>query len=126
MRTRIWLRRAGGALLFLVAFSLGVSLALRSRGAHRYLVARLEAAFGRPVEVSRFRFSLLDGLRLQANHITVAEDPRFGYEYFLRADRMAAGLRWHSLLLGRFEFGTLSLTRPTLNLVRGIDGHWNV
>ncbi len=126
MRTRIWLHRAGGALLLLVAFSAGVSLTLRSRRAHRYLVARLEAAFGRPVEVSRFGFSLLDGLRLQANHITVAEDPRFGYEYFLRAERLAAGLRLHSLLLGRFEFGTLSLSRPTLNLVRGADGHWNV
>jgi hypothetical protein len=109
-----------------VLSSFAFSSFLRFSRVHRYLVARLETAFGRPVEVSRFAFNLLDGLRVEADGITVAEDQRYGYEYFLRAESMTAGLRWRSLLAGRFEFGTLSFTRPSLNLVRGTDGHWNL
>ena len=126
MRNTSWLRRAVVAFVLLLAASAGLSLALRARRVHRFLIARLEAAFGRPVEVSRFDFSLLDGARLQANSITVAEDPRFGREYFLRAERLTAGLRWRSLARGRFEFGTLSFSHASLNLVRAADGHWNV
>ncbi len=126
MRNRPWLRRAVVAFVVLLAASGGLSLALRARRVHRFLVARLEAAFGRPVGVSRFDFSLLDGARLQANSITVAEDPRFGHEYFLRAERLTASLRWRSLVRGRFEFGTLSFRHASLNLVRAGDGHWNV
>ncbi len=126
MRTRRWLRRIGVFALVLLAASAGISWLLRTRNVHRYFSARLEAAFGRPVEVGSFGFNLLDGLRLHANSVTVAEDPRFGHEYFLRAERLTAGLRWRSLVRGQFEFGTLSLTRPSLNLVRSAEGHWNV
>ncbi len=126
MRKRPWLRRAVVLLLLLATATAGSSRLLRARRIHHYLSARLEAAFGRPVEVSRFDFSLLAGPRLVAEPITVAEDPRFGYEYFLRAERLTASLRWRSLLRGRFDFGTLSFTRPSLNFVRAADGHWNV
>src|ERR1700690_521367 len=110
----------------LLVLSFAISRALRTSAARRYLIAHLEASFGRPVEVGRFDFSLLDGARLEANSITISEDPRFGYEYFLRADALKAGLRWSALLSGRFEFGSLSLSRPSLNLVRDAQGHWNV
>jgi hypothetical protein len=111
---------------FLVLASFAFSYCLRFGRVHRYLVARLETAFGRPVEVNHFAFSLLDGMRIEADGITIAEDPRYGYEYFLHAESMTAGLRLRSLLTGKFEFGTLSFTRPSLNLVRGADGHWNL
>lgn len=121
-------RRQWIALAFLVLFALdfGLSRLLHTRKMHDYLTARLAATFGRPVEVSDFEVSLLGRPRLAANSITVGEDPRFGYEYFLRAERLTAGLRWRSLLRGRFEFGTLSFTRPSLNLVRISTGAWNL
>jgi hypothetical protein len=90
------------------------------------LTRQLSASFGRPVEVASFELSLLGGPRLAANYITVAEDPRFGHEYFLRAERLIASLRWRSALRGKFEFGKLSFTRPSLNLVRSSDGRWNL
>ena len=58
--------------------------------------------------------------------VTVSEDPAFGNEYFLRADSLTAGLRWSSLISGRFEFGSVSLSRPSLNLVRDSAGRWNM
>jgi hypothetical protein len=69
---------------------------------------------------------LLRGIRLQAQAITVYDDPRFSQEYFVRAEELTAGIRWWALLSGRFEFDTVSLVRPSLNLVRLEDGHWNI
>jgi hypothetical protein len=123
---RKWLRSFAILAVALLALSFGISRGLRTSAARRYLIAHLEASFGRPVEVGRFDFSLLDGARLEANSITISEDPRFGNEYFLRADALKAGFRWSALLSGRFEFGSLSLSRPSLNMVRDAQGHWNV
>jgi hypothetical protein len=126
MRRKRWLWSVVALTGILLFLSFGVSRFLHFGRVHRYLVGRLESAFGRPVEVRRFDFNLLDGLRIQANSITVAEDPRYGNEYFLRADQLTAGPRWRSLVRGRFEFGTVSFTHPSLNMVRGPDGHWNL
>ncbi len=63
---------------------------------------------------------------LEAESVTVAEDPRFGHEYFLRAQSLGVRLRWPSLLRGHLELGTLSLSQPNLNLVRNASGDWNL
>ncbi len=125
MRRRRWLGLALAAAILLLAKA-GVSGALEHGWARRTLLARLAASFGRPVDVGRFRINLLSGLRLEADSVTVAEDPRFGQEYFLRAEQLTAGLRWTALLRGRIEFGIVSLSRPSLNLVRLPDGSWNI
>ncbi len=90
------------------------------------MVRHLERAFGRPVEVTRFSVLLLPSPSLSAEQITVGEDPAFGNEYFLRAEHLSASLRGMGFLTGHFEFGTLSLSRPSLNLVRNHDGRWNL
>jgi hypothetical protein len=111
---------------FLWGASAGISLVIQHSRLQRQLTARLAAAFGRPVEVGRYDFSFWGGPVLEAQSVTIGEDPRFGREYFLRADSMAVRLRWQSLLRGRLELGTLSLTRPSLNLVRNATGEWNL
>ncbi len=126
MTKRNWLRAILIGGVFLLAASFVFSRALRAGSVRRYLVAHLAASFGRPVEVSWFDFSLLDGARIEAHSVSVSDDPQFGDEYFLRADTLTAGLRWPALLAGRFEFGAVSLSRPSLNLVRDAEGHWNI
>ena len=121
-----WLRAVLIVALLLIAGSFGFSRALRGSAARRYLIARLAASFGRPVDVSWFDFSMLDGARIEAHLVSVSEDPNFGSEYFLRAETVTAGLRWSALLAGRFEFGSVSLSRPSLNLARDAEGHWNL
>jgi hypothetical protein len=112
--------------LFFWAADTGISLLIRHSRLQRKITARLESAFGRPVEVARYDFSLWGWPTLEAQSITVAEDPRFGQEYFLRAESLTMRLRWRSLLRGRLEFGTFSLGRPSLNLVRDASGDWNL
>ena len=125
-RTRLPLKRLAWTLAALIAAQAAASLALRLPGVHARLRSRLERSFGRPVQVGRFGLSVWSGLRLDAHYITVGEDPRFGYEFVLRADLLSAAPRWRSLIRGRLEFSSFSFDRPSLNLVRAADGHWNV
>ncbi|HYL64057.1 MAG TPA: AsmA family protein, partial [Candidatus Methylomirabilis sp.] len=123
---RKWWKMALALAALLVAVQIGSSMLVRTRRVHAYLTMHLERAFGRPVEVGRFGVALLPAPRLDAERITVGEDPAFGNEYFLRADNLSASLRWAGLLRGHFEFGTLSLSRPSLILVRNNVGRWNL
>jgi len=117
-------------ILLLVSFfwaaDTGISLLIRHSRLQRKITARLESAFGRPVEVGRYNFSLWGWPTLEAHSVTVGEDPRFGREYFLRAESLTMRLRWLSLLRGRLDFGTFSLGHPSLNLVRDSNGDWNL
>ena len=123
---RKWWKPALAVAALLIALQVAVSLLARTNRVHEYLIVRLERAFGRPVEVRTFDVRILPSLQLNANGVTVGEDPVFGYEYFLRAERMSAGLRWTGLLRGHFEFGTMSLSKPSLILVRNSEGRWNL
>jgi hypothetical protein len=122
----VWLRWIFILLVLFMSINLAGSWLVQHTRIRRDLNSRLAAAFGRPVEVGRYSLSLWDGPALIAEPVTVAEDPRFGHEYFLRADALTIRLRWLSLFRGPLELGTLSLSRPSLNLVRAADGRWNI
>lgn len=123
-------RKYGGIALLilalLIAVQVGVSFLVGTHRMRGYLIAHLESAFGRPVQVGRFSTQILPIPELDVEAVTVGEDPAFGNEYFLRAEHMTAHFRWLGLLRGHFEFGTMSLTRPSLILVRNADGRWNL
>jgi hypothetical protein len=109
-----------------ILLQFGVSMLTRTARVRSFLTRQLESSFGRPVEVREFSASLFPAPQLDAYAISVGEDPAFGNEYFLRADRLSAGLRWGGILRGRFELGTLQLDRPSLILVRNREGQWNL
>jgi hypothetical protein len=122
---RKWLIGVAAALAVFVSADFAASLLVESRRMNRALTSRLAAAFGRPVEVGSYNFSLIEGPRIEADSVTVGEDPRFGNEYFLRAQSVAVTLRWSSLLRGHLEFGSFSLSGPSLNVV-DVGGRWNL
>jgi hypothetical protein len=125
-RLRKWWKPGLFVLLALIAVQAGVSLLSRTASAKAFLTRQLELSFGRAVEVREYSVTLFPRPGLDAYAISVGEDPAFGREYFLRADRLSASLRWTGLLRGRFELGTLQLERPSLILVRNSEGRWNL
>jgi hypothetical protein len=128
-RAKIWKRLLTWAVVVVACLWLadtGISLLIRHTTLKQRLTARLEAAFGRPVEVGNYYFSLWTGPELDAYPVRVGEDPRFGYEYFLRADSITVRVSFWNLLRGHLELGTVSLSHPSLNLVRNADGDWNL
>src|SRR5208282_5713465 len=126
IRVRKYGRIALLVVALLVAVQVGVSFLVRTHRVRGYLIAHLESAFGRPVEVGRFSVGILPIPQLDVEGVTIGEDPAFGHEYFLRAEHLGASFRWLGLLRGHFEFGTMSLTRPSLILVRNAEGRWNL
>jgi uncharacterized protein involved in outer membrane biogenesis len=125
-RLRKWWRWALVLAALVAASQITATILARTNRVHHYLTEHLERSFGRPVEVKHFNVTLLPSLRLDADQVTIGEDPSFGNEYFLRAEHLSAGLRWTGLFRGHFEFGTLSLSRPSLILVRNREGRWNL
>src|SRR5206468_5416152 len=121
-----WWRPALAIVGIVIALQVSVSLLVRTNRGHAYLIAHLERAFGRQAEVESFDARSLPRPQLDANGVTVGEDPSFGYEYFLRAENLSTNLRVLGLLRGHFEFGTMALNKPSLILVRNSEGRWNL
>jgi hypothetical protein len=105
-------------LLFLVRPGAG---RLKSR-----IAASISAGVGRPVEISSVHLRLLPRPGFDLENLVVDEDPAFGSEPLLRSADVTAVVRLTSLLRGRLEIARLNLTEPSLNLVRGTNGRWNV
>src|ERR1700677_2686596 len=126
---RAWSRWAKWFVCLLIFLWLA-DLGVRLRSCHTRLKGRLPPrlgpVFGRSVEVGSYDFSLWGGPTLQAHAVTFGEDPRFGHEYFLRADSLTVRLRWQSFFRGHMELGAIALESPSLNLVRNSGGDWNV
>lgn len=125
-KIRKWWKFGIAILLTLIALQVGISLSVRGARTRAFLTRQLEKSFGRSVEVRSYSASLFPTPQLDAEGITVGEDPAFGREYFLRAERLSAGLRWIGLLRGRFELGTLQLDSPTVLFTRNAEGRWNL
>ena len=125
-KLRKWWKAGAVVAGVVIALQLAVSFLAQTHRMNVYFIAHLERAFGRPVQVESFSARIFPNPQLSADGVTVGEDPAFGYEYFLRAEHLSAGLRWTGLLRGRFEFGTLSFSRPSLILVRNYQGQWNL
>ena len=125
-RIRKWWKLLLAVTLAAIALQFGVWLLVRTGRVRVFVTRQLEKSFGRPVEVREFSASFFPTPQLDAYGISVGEDVAFGNEYFLRAERLSAALRWGGLLRGRFDLGTLQLDRPSLILVRNGDGQWNL
>ena len=86
----------------------------------------LEFSLGRKVHFSTVHLTLFSGPGFSLEDVTIDEDPRYGLEPFAHVATLKARLRVDKLLAGRMIFSSLRLIDPSLNLVKGNDGTWNV
>ena len=125
-RVRIYAQWIALLVILLILVQAAFPFLFRNHRMRAYLLAHLEQSFGRRVDARDFSMVLLPFPQVEVDGVSVGEDPAFGQEYFLRADRLTAGVRWLGLLRGHFDFGTISLSRPSLILVRNDQGRWNL
>ncbi len=123
---KFWVSRRG---LTVAGVTVLLALFLVRPGATR-LKVRIANSIGlalqREVEIDHVRLRLLPQPGFELENFVVHDDPAFGAEPVLRAQEVSASLRLSSLLRGRLEISSLSLTEPSLNLTRNQDGRWNI
>ena len=112
-------------LLIVAALAFGPPLLTLNRFQRR-VESAMSAALGRTVSVRKVHPLFLPRPGFYLQDMTVQDDSAFGSEPLLHADGVTASLRLTSLWRGRIEIATLDLENPSLNLVRGADGRWNL
>jgi len=90
------------------------------------IVTAIGLALGRQVDVSSVHIRLLPHPGFDLENFVVHDDPAFSAEPVIRSQQVMAELRLSSLLRGRMEIARLSLSEPSLNLVRDREGRWNL
>jgi len=90
------------------------------------IVLSMSSALGRSVDIGSVHVRLLPRPGFDLENLVVYDDPAFGAEPMLRAQEVTANLRLMSLVRGRIEIARLDLTEPSLNLVHGQNGRWNL
>ena len=118
-------KRRKGAMVALIVLLLFLLHPGASRLKSRIIFA-ISAAVGRPVDIASVHLRVLPRPGFDLQNLVVYDDPAFGAEPMLRASDVTADLRLMSLLRGRLEIARLDLTEPSLNLVHGANGRWNL
>lgn len=90
------------------------------------IIRSISSGVGRPVDIGSVHIQLLPRPGFDLQNLVVYDDAAFGAEPMLRAAEVTAALRLTSLVRGRLEIARLDMTEPSLNLVHGPDGHWNL
>lgn len=92
----------------------------------REVAGAISDSIGHKVRFDRIEFRLLPQPGFAMERFVVEDDPAFSAEPLLRAEEVVAQLRLSSLWRARLEIARLSLTDPSLNLVRNERGEWNL
>lgn len=116
-----WRWIAAAAILLLLFLLRPGASQLKSR-----IALSISSGVGRTVEIGSVHLRLLPRPGFDLENVVVYDDPAFGAEPMLRASEVTAALRLTSLVRGRLEIARLDLTEPSLNLVHGDNGRWNL
>jgi AsmA family/AsmA-like C-terminal region len=119
-------RNLVGAIVAVVLLALLVPPLISMGRFHARIDQSIGRALGRQVTIGEVNLRLLPQPGFDLQRLVVADDASFSAEPVLRADEVTAYLRLSSLWRGRLEIARLSLQNPSLNLVRGPNGRWNV
>ncbi len=96
-----------------------------SRYQHR-VASSISGSIGRPVRFDNISLRMLPFPGFTIENFVVYEDPSFGAEPAMRANRVDARIRLLSLWRRRVEVSHITLESPTVNLVRNAAGYWNM
>ena len=122
-RSKLWIV----ALALTILVSIIVIPPLVSVNRYKSRIAQaMSNSLGRPVRMSGVELRLLPRPEFVITDLTVDEDPSYGAEPVLHASTVTAAIRLFSLWRGRLEINRISVDEASLNLVRTMEGRWNM
>ena len=87
--------------------------------------SQLEKRLGRPVLLGDMGLSLFPP-RFRVQNLAIADDTRFSPDApFIKAQELDVSVKLLPLLHQQFEIDSLSLQRPSVNLIKNSAGVWN-
>ena len=90
------------------------------------LETRLTQALGREVKLGNLKLSILAG-KVEADDLSIAEDPAFGKTPFLKAHSLATQVELMPLIFSRqLNVGGIVVDQPEITVVQSVKGTWNV
>jgi AsmA protein len=85
----------------------------------------LSSALGRQVKVGNLKLSLLGG-SVGADDLSIADDPGFSHEPFIRAKALNVGVELMPLILSKtLQVTGLTIDQPQVVLLHSPNGRWN-
>lgn len=120
-----FLRIIGIVLAVLILAALAVPFLINANQFRPVLEERLTAALGRDVKIGDLKISLFSG-GAAAGDVTIADDPAFSKEPFLRAQALAVGVELWPLIFSRqLNVTSLTVDQPQIALIQNAAGDWN-
>ena len=119
------LRIIGIVLAVLILAALAVPFLINANQFRPVLEERLSAALGRDVKIGDLKISVFSG-GAAAGEVTIADDPAFSKDPFLRAHALAVGVELWPLLFSRqLNVTSLTVDQPEISLIQNAAGDWN-
>lgn len=120
-----FLRIAGIVVAVVILAILSLPLFFNANQFRPVLEERLTAALGRDVKIGDLKLSLFSG-GASASDVSVADDPAFSTEPFLRAKGLAVGVELWPLIFSRqLNVTSLTVDQPEIALLESPMGDWN-
>jgi AsmA protein len=124
---RKWIMIAGAVVLLFIAvaaFALINLNGLINRNKD-YLLAKAQEALGRSVAVADIGVTLWGGIGVRLKEFSLADDPAFSKEAFVRAEDLQINVQLLPLLRREFQVSNMVLHRPAINIIRDQSGRFN-
>ena len=120
-----WLKIVAGIVALFVLVIVLVPFLLNADEFRPTIESQLSAALGRPITLGHLTLSLLKD-SLDAENISIADDPAFSTTPFLQAKSLQIGVEVLPLVLHRqVRITNLTLDTPSINLLHAANGRWN-
>ena len=120
-----WLRIIGIVLAVIILTALALPFLINANQFRPILEERLTAALGREVKIGDLKLSVFSG-GASASDVSIADDPAFSKDPFLRANALAVGVELWPLIFSRqLNVTSLTIDQPEIALIQSTSGDWN-
>ncbi len=90
-----------------------------------YLLARAQESLGRTVAVGEIGVTLWGGIGVRLKEFSMADDPAFANDSFIRAADLQVNMKLMPLLRKELQVSKVILHRPVINVIRDPQGRFN-
>lgn len=116
---------AGIVIAAVIVIAIALPLFINVNSFRPEIESNLSSALGRPVTVGNLSLSVLSG-SVEANDLSIADDPRFSSTPFIRAKSLKVGVELMPLIFSKqLNVTHLVIESPQISILRDRDGIWN-